>query len=713
MKIIFFLFLVFAASPAFADPQTWSVNSRGDVLKGDARNVSIRPNGSLALSPKLATVYSTDQPYVWSSAIDAAGNVYLGTGGDGQIFKVSPAGSGSMFADLAELNVTAIAVASNGELFASTAPGGKVYRIDQAGRNSVYFDPKEKYIWALAVMNDGSLVVGTGESGKLYRVRGANASPSSSVIFDSIDSHIISLAIDRNGVLYAGTDPGGLVLRFAADGSAFAVLDSPLREIHELAAGVDGSIYALALGESASTAAPSPSPTPGASDSRTVSVPRAIPVAPTPAAKSKYDLTGARSAVYRITADGENNILWSSPTVTGFSLYAHQTGNGVLLGTSDKGRIYNITNTGQEALALQTDASQISTIFARGSDLYATSSNQGVLYKIGPDTVAEGTYESAVLDARSVAAWGRIWWRSTGQVEIQTRSGNSETPEATWSQWSAVRGPSEGPSGSPRARYFQWRAILRSSATPATVSDVNLAFLPANIAPEVLSVQILPVNVGLAANPPVQIDPNIELSGLDPVTFGIPAASVAPRRVYQRAARSFQWTAEDRNGDKLVYDIYFREVREESFKLVRENVSENFVTLDGQSLPDGRYVLRIVARDAPDNPSDRALSGELVTEPFDVDNSQPAVTAGEPQISGGSARIVFIATDRSGHITRAEYSVNGGPWQAVFADDGIADSAEERFSVQISSAPAGEHIVTLRVFDASGNAGNARAVVRR
>lgn len=713
MKIIFFLYLVLAASPAFADPQIWSVNSRDDVLKGDARNVSIRPNGSLALSPKLATVYSTDQPYVWSSAIDAAGNVYLGTGGDGKIFKVSPAGSGSMFADLAELNVTAIAVAPGGELFASTAPDGKVYRIDQTGRSSVYFDPKEKYIWALAVMDDGSLVVGTGESGKLYRVRGANASPSSSVIFDSIDSHIISLAIDRNGVLYAGTDPGGVVLRFAADGSAFAVLDSPLREIHELAAGVDGSIYALALGESASTAAPSPSPTPGASDSRTVSVPRAIPVAPTPAAKSKYDLTGARSAVYRITADGENNILWSSPTVTGFSLYAHQTGNGVLLGTSDKGRIYNITNTGQEALALQTDASQISTIFSRGSDLYATSSNQGVLYKIGPDTVAEGAYESAVLDARSVAAWGRIWWRSTGQVEIQTRSGNSETPEATWSQWSTVRGPSEGTSGSPRARYFQWRAILRSSATPASVSDVNLAFLPANISPEVLSVQILPVNVGLAANPPVQIDPNIELSGLDPVTFGIPAAAVAPRRVYQRAARSFQWTAEDRNGDKLVYDIYFREVREESFKLVRENVSENFVTLDGQSLPDGRYVLRIVARDSLDNPSGRALSGELVTEPFDVDNSQPAVTAGEPQISGGSARIVFTATDRSGYITRAEYSVNGGPWQAVFADDGIADSAEERFSVQISSAAAGEHIVTLRVFDASGNAGNARAVVRR
>jgi len=715
MKIISLSILVVfaAAAPAFSDPLIWSVNSRADVLKGDARNVSIRPNGSLSLSPKLTSVYSTDQPYIWSSTTDAAGNVYLGTGGDGKVFKVSPAGTGSMFADLAELNVTSLAAAPNGEIFAATAPDGKVYRIDQAGRSSIYFDPKEKYIWAIALMTDGSLVVGTGEAGKLYRVRGANAAPAGSVIFDSIDSHIISLAVDRNGVLYAGTDPGGVVLRFGADGTAFAVLDSPLREIHELVAGVDGSIYALALGESASAGTPSPSPTPGGSESRTVSVQRATLPAPTPPAKSRYDLTGAKSAVYRIKADGDSDILWSSTTVTGFSIYAHQTGSGVLLGTSEKGRIYNVSNAGQESLALQTEASQISTIFSRGGDLHATSSNQGVLYKIGPDAVPEGTYESAVLDARSVAAWGRIWWRSTGSVELQSRSGNSEKPESTWSQWATVRGQAEGPSTSPRARYFQWRAILRSSATPASVSDVNLAFLPANIAPEVLAVQMLPVNVGLAANPPVQVDPNIELAGLDPVTFGIPAAAVAPRRIYQRAARSFQWTAEDRNGDKLVFDVYFREVGEETFKLVRESISENFVTLDGQSLPDGRYVLKIVAMDSPDNPSGRALAGELVTEPFDVDNSQPAVTAGVPQMTGDSARIVFTATDRSGYILRAEYSVNGGPWQAVFADDGIADSAAENFTVQVPVSAAGEQVVTLRVFDASGNAGNARAVVRR
>ncbi|MEK7854548.1 MAG: hypothetical protein AAB288_00535, partial [Acidobacteriota bacterium] len=368
-----------------------------------------------------------------------------------------------------------------------------------------------------------------------------------------------------------------------------------------------------------------------------------------------------------------------SPTVSGFSIYAHQSGRGVLLGTSDKGRIYNISNEGRESLALQTDASQISTIFSQGTNLYATSSNQGRLFKIGPDTVGDGSYESVVLDAKSVATWGRIWWRSTGGVQIQTRSGNTEKPEETWSLWSPVNNPSSGQIASPRARYLQWRAVFKSSASAAVLNEVSASYLPRNIAPEILSIQILPTNLGLIANPPVQIDPNIELSGLDPQMFGIAAQAVAPRRAFQRAARAFQWTADDRNGDKLVYDVYYREIGESSFKLLRENLSENFVTLDGQSLADGRYVVRIVAKDSPDNPAGQFLTGERVSEPFDIDNTQPSVVAAVPRMQAETARIVFTANDKASYVVRAEYSINGGPWLAVFAEDGISDSSDERY----------------------------------
>jgi sugar lactone lactonase YvrE len=718
MKSYFLAFLAvlaFSSMIVAAEPSVWSVDSRADVLKGDARGVSIDDTGRITLAPKLAEVYKTGQPYIWSSAVDAAGNVYLGTGGDGKIFKVDPAGQGSLLVDLNEINVTAIAVGPGGDLFAATSPDGRVYRISGAGKAEAYFEPKEKYIWSLAVMQDGSLAVGTGDHGRLYKVRSAGATPESSLFFDSTESHIISLAADRLGNLYAGTDAGGIVYRFSADGKPFAILDSPLREIHSLSVGPDGSVYVLALGESASAAKPAEAATATpAVESKTVSVDKPNPLTPEPAAKSRYDLTNAKTAVYRVVPDGGSDIIWASATVTGFSLYAHPTGNGILLGTSDKGRIFNITNDGRETLMLQTGTSQISSIARAGSELIATSSNQGSLYRIGGDPQVDGTYDSAVLDAKNTASWGRIWWRSTGGVSIQTRSGNTEKPDNTWSVWSsALLDPKGGQITNPKARYFQWRATLKSG-TSAALSGVSVAFASRNIAPEVLSIQVLPTNVGLAANPPVQIDPNIELSGMDPSTFGIPNAAVPPRRIFQRGATSLMWTAEDRNGDKLVFDVYYRETGDTSFKLLRGDLNENFLSIDGPSLADGRYVFKVVARDSPSNPVSLSLAGERVTEPVNIDNTPPVVTAsGTPQIVGEKARFVFDAMDAASYLTRAEYSVNGGPWVPVVADDGISDGPNERYTVEIPVRASGEYVVTIRVYDVNANAGNARSDIRR
>ncbi len=713
--IIFLLAFLFPISSFPSDPSIWTVGTRSDVLKGDARGVSIDANGTITLAPKLTEIYKTEQAYIWSSVIDPAGNVFLGTGGDGRIYKVTPNGTGAMLTDLAELNVTALAMGRSGELFAATSPDGKVYRIDSTGKAEVYFEPKEKYIWSLAIMNDGSLAVGSGEAGRIYRVRAAGATPADSLLFDTSETHIISLAVDKQGNLYAGTDSNGLVMRFGADGKPFGLLDSPLREIHELAVGPDGSVYALALGESASVATPAATPAASATpESKTVSADKPNPMTPPTPEKSRYDMTGAKSVVYRILPDGGNDILWTSTTVTGFSLYAHQTGSGVLLGTSDKGRIYNITNAGRETLVLQSDASQISTIRSQGTNLYATSSNQGRLFKIGTETVAEGSYESAILDAKAASTWGRIWWRSAGSVQMQTRSGNTEKADETWSGWSPVNTEvRSGQIASPKARYLQWRAVLRSGGN-ASLNEVSVAFLARNIAPEVLSITILPTNVGLIANPPIQIDPNIELSGLDPATFGVPISSVAPRRVYLRNGRSFQWTAEDRNGDKLLYDVFFKEIGEANYKPLRENISDNFLALDGQSLADGRYTIRVVAKDVPDNPAMASLSGERISEPFDIDNMQPTVTSsGAPKTSATGAQVVFVASDKSSYLTRAEYSVNGGEWLTVYADDGISDGPDERYTIDVPLNTPGEYAVTLRVFDSQGNSGNARVVVRR
>ena len=723
------LLTVFVLAAQAGQPAIWETSGRTELLKGDSRGVSITDTGVLMLAPKLNEVFNTQQTYIWSSVVDNQGNVFLGTGHDGKIYKVPAAGTGSLLYDAAELDVTALAIARDGSIYAGTSPDGKVYRIAADGKADVYFDPGDKYIWALAVMADGSLAVGTGDTGKLYRVRSAGANPASSLLVATTQTHVISLAVTPQGDLIAGTDSGGLVLRVSSEGKTFALFDTQLREIHALASAADGSIYALALSDAAASARPpstppaAPSqPTEGGTPTTSVTITAidetGAPVQAQPLqTHSRNDVSNARSAVFRILPDGATDVVWSSPTVTAFAIAPSLQPGSVLIGTADKGRIYSVTNDGRDTLLLQSPEGQISSLLVRNNQIYAASSNQGKLFRFGSELVSEGTFESPVRDAKLTASWGRIWWRGAGIVEVQTRTGNGERPDATWSDWSSsYRNPDGNQISSPRARFIQWRATVRASSsldTPSSVEDVSVAYLPRNVAPEVLSITALPIGVGLQQMVQVGIDPNVESSGLDPALFG-PVVQVPPRRFYQRGARSFQWQAEDRNSDTLEYAIYYRALNEHTFRLLKDKLRDNFYTIDGATLADGRYIVKVVASDAPDNPPGQKLTGERVSEPVDIDNTPPVVKGmGQPQLTRDSVRVVFSADDATGKIRKADASLDGAPWIPVFPDDGIADSGHEVYSVDFSALGAGEHTISLRVFDSSGNIGTLSITVRR
>src|SRR5437868_2013395 len=712
--------IVFGTVPAFAgEPIIWDLGSRAELLKGEAHGISISDTGVVTLAPNVNEIFNTEQAYVWSTAIDSSGNVYLGTGHDGKLFRVGADGKGSLLFKASELDVTALAIAKDGAVFAATSPDGKVYRVTADGKTEVYFDPRDKYIWSLAILNDGSLAVGTGDNGKLYRVRAAGAKPETSLLIDTNQTHVMSLAVTARGDLIAGTDPGGIVLRISAEGKAFALYDASLREIHALAPAADGSIYALALGDAAATAKSATTAATTTTDAAAAAAATAVANATDEAvaqvaqlmtpSRSRNDLSNARSAVFHILPDGSTDILWSSTSVTGFSVLG--TKGGVLIGTSDKGRVYSVTDDGRDTLLLQSTEGQISSLVARGTDVFAASSNQGKLIRFGATTVNEGSYESPVRDAKVVSSWGRIWWRGTGPIELQTRSGNSDRPDKTWSDWSARYTDSSGSQiESPKARFIQWRAVLRSSTASIRaepkLDDVSLAYLPRNVAPEVLAIAVLPSGVALQPQIQIQIDPNIEAAGLDASLFGL-VVQAPPRRLYQRGARSLQWQAEDRNGDTLEYAVYYRALNETNFRLLKEHIRETFYTVDGASLADGRYVFRVIASDALDNPAALALSADRISEPVDIDNTPPVVrSVGQVQITGDHARAIFDVEDTTGRVKRADVSVDGSAWREVFPDDGIADSGKERYSLDLNNSGAGEHTISLRAFDNSNNVGN-------
>src|SRR5688572_17172776 len=102
-------------------PVFWRINTRAEVEKGDARGVSIADNGTMTLAPSLIEVFDTKQAYIWSTVADNAGNIYLGTGNEGRIYKVDSGGKGTLLYKTTELSVMALAVDDQGNLYAGTS----------------------------------------------------------------------------------------------------------------------------------------------------------------------------------------------------------------------------------------------------------------------------------------------------------------------------------------------------------------------------------------------------------------------------------------------------------------------------------------------------------------------------------------------------------------------------------------------------------------
>ena len=162
----------------------------------------------------------------------------------------------------------------------------------------------------------------------------------------------------------------------------------------------------------------------------------------------------------------------------------------------------------------------------------------------------------------------------------------------------------------------------------------------------------------------------------------------------------------------MVYAVYFRGEEEREWKLLKANVSESSLPIDADALADGRYFFRVAASDRLVNPAGAAREAELISPPILIDNTPPLVKAGAAVRQGDAVAIEIEATDAASALRRAEYSVDAGPWTPLEASDGIIDSPSERFHIAIEKLSSGEHIVVIRVYDAAGNAGLAKVVVR-
>ncbi len=172
-----------------------------------------------------------------------------------------------------------------------------------------------------------------------------------------------------------------------------------------------------------------------------------------------------------------------------------------------------------------------------------------------------------------------------------------------------------------------------------------------------------------------------------------------------------RWAASDPNSDPLVYTVEIRGVNEKEWKLLKDKVSDRYLSWDSTTYPDGEYRLRVTASDAPGNPQAEALTSRLESSPFWIDNTPPKITALTAARSGAKLQVKWHAADALNNIAKAEYSLDGGEWKVAAPVTRLSDAQELDYELSLD-APAGEHTIAVRVEDEYGNQGVEKTVVR-
>ena len=670
-----------------------------------------------------------------------------------------------MFFDAEELEIRSVVIDRHDRVYAATFPDGRIHRIDPDGTHAVFFDPARdggmngpdgdpggepdsdpeggrgngtgngpgggtNYIWSLALDAGGRLYAGTGEQGRVYRI---DEDGGVHLLAELEEAHVMAMAVDGSGRLIAGTEPGGRVYRITSGGAISVLHDSPYGEVNTLLVDEDGAVYAGALsgprrgargGRAGTAGASMPPPSTGAPDDpggapmlNAVQVTASAEPADRP---SVGGFATGGSVVFRIDPDGRVEEWWRSQTDVGLSL-AIRGENELLIGTGSSGRLYSVRERGVGTLLNELQESQITALSPDASDgVVVATSNRGNLYRLRSTPVREGEYESDVRDTRGMARWGRIRWESEQpfgtSVRMFARSGNTDSPDQTWSEWT---GPYTDPAGEalacPPARYLQWKAVLGTENEEApTVSSVSASYLTRNNPPRVHAVTVYEPGIYLRDSATGQVGQSTQ-TDLPPGIAaqvggrgngrGQSASSGSP--TYRKGMRAVTVRASDPDGDGLSYEIYFRGVVEEMWKRLESERRTPSYSWDSETFPDGEYVLRVVASDAPSNPPDQALEAEYLSEPFLVDNTGPQVT----RIDVADGQLSFMVRDGASPLYRVEYAIDGGDWRVVHPEDGVTDSETEAFEIALDSLESGEHTLAIRARDTANNTGTGKRVV--
>ncbi len=215
------LSLARALTPLYTTPSTYlwglvsDANGNAYAAAGSpARVYRITPDG------KATIIFAPQELTVQALAIDSGGAIYAATSPDGKVYKivrsgqasakpaegtspavaVDPAYTASVYFETKTKYIWALALDKQGRLYVGTGDQGEIFRVESNGKGAVFFKSDESQVRVLAFDHVGNLIAGTDGSGLLYRI---TPQGEGFVLYSAPKKEITALAVDPEGTLYA------------------------------------------------------------------------------------------------------------------------------------------------------------------------------------------------------------------------------------------------------------------------------------------------------------------------------------------------------------------------------------------------------------------------------------------------------------------------------------------------------------------------------
>lgn len=634
-----------------------AIRTAESFAEGELEGVSVDSTGVLRAGYDLAEVPVKDANTVWSTLDLGGGTLLLATGNDGKLIEYSKSGA-KVVADADAMVLTSLCKGFKDRVFVAGLPGSKIFEYSQGKLKDWVTLPEEVQIYQLAFdPASQALLAATGPDGKLYRI-GVDAK--AQVYFDAPEQHLASLAVSKRGVL-VGTGDKAKLYEVSAPGRAKVLYDFGSTEVRAIQVAANGDVYAIANEIKSGRSLPSSS-----GDS------------------AKKGPSAGKGMLYRFENGETPEVLLESNDEHLASLSLDSRGVPVV-GTGEKGRVYTVDNLHHSVLLADLAERQVSAVSHSSLGTLVIASDPLVVHPLRGIGGAAAVWTSAVLDAGFRARFGRLGWEGKGQVEFETRTGNTKEPDNSWSEW---KKPTNAPAkvASDPARYLQVRVRFRGDAA-AEVREVNVAFVTDNLKALVTDIDVETTTTESYA------EPEDKLTSSGGPMGGKPNDEV-----------ELSWRVENPDKDDLRYRLWYSPLKTgQWYPMLEPNQvwTKSSYTWDTRDLPEGKYRVRVEASDELANAPSRVKRHQFDSYVFVVDNTAPVIES----LAIAGRRATLRVVDGVGPIARVEVSIAGtDQWWPFEPLDGVYDDPTETFELDLSGvSPAGPALLTVRAFDQENN----------